>query len=74
MKATQGKVSSNTALLDLLHQHATLEGQNTRKEGRIRVDANLTDLEKTDMAKKVKILLLKSHLGLLLRMLKRNKF
>ncbi len=48
MKATQGKVSSNTALLDLLHQHATLEGQNTSKEGRIRVEANLTKLEKTD--------------------------
>ena len=48
MKATQGKVSSNTALLDLLHQHATLEGQNTSKEGRIRVEANLTELEKTD--------------------------
>lgn len=47
MKATQGKVSSNTALLDLLHQHATLEGQNTSKEGRIRVEANLTELEKT---------------------------
>ena len=51
MKATQGKVSSNTALLDLLHQHATLEGQNTSKEGRIRVEANLTELEKTDRPK-----------------------
>ena len=51
MKATQGKVSSNTALLDLLHQHATLEGQNTSKEGRIRVEANLTELEKTDSLK-----------------------
>ena len=51
MKATQGKVSSNTALLDLLHQHATLEGQNTSKEGRIRVEANLTELEKADMPK-----------------------
>ena len=51
MKATQGKVSSNTALLDLLHQHATLEGQNTSKEGRIRVEANLTELEKADMLK-----------------------
>ena len=51
MKATQGKVSSNTALLDLLHQHATLEGQNTSKEGRIRVEANLTELEKADMSK-----------------------
>ena len=53
MKATQGKVSSNTALLDLLHQHATLEGQNTSKEGRIRVEANLTELEKTDRPKDV---------------------
>ena len=53
MKATQGKVSSNTAFLDLLHQHATLEGQNTSKEGRIRVEANLTELEKTDMPKDV---------------------
>ena len=51
MKATQGKVSSNTALLDLLHQNATLEGQNTSKEGRIRVEANLTELEKTDRPK-----------------------
>ncbi len=51
MKATQGKVSSNTALLDLLHQHATLEGRNTSKEGRIRVEANLTKLEKTDRPK-----------------------
>ena len=51
MKSTQGKVSSNTALLDLLHQHATLEGQNTSKEGRIRVEANLTELEKTDRPK-----------------------
>ena len=51
MKATQGKVSSNTALLDLLHQHATLEGQNTSKEGRIRVEANLTELEKTERPK-----------------------
>ncbi len=51
MKATQGKVSSNTALLDLLHQHATLEGQNTSKEERIRVEANLTELEKTDRPK-----------------------
>ena len=51
MKATQGKVSSNTAFLDLLHQHATLEGQNTSKEGRIRVEANLTELEKTDRPK-----------------------
>ena len=51
MKATQGKVSSNTALLDLLHQHATLEGQNTSKEERIRVEANLTELEKADMLK-----------------------
>ena len=30
--------------------------------------------EKTDMEKMVKILLLKSHRGLLLRMLKQNKF
>ena len=51
MKATQGKVSSNTALLDLLNQHATLEGQNTSNEGRIRVEANLTELEKTDRPK-----------------------
>ena len=31
--------------MDLLRQHATLEGQDTSKEGRIRVEANLSDLE-----------------------------
>ena len=45
MKATQGTVRSNTVLLDLLRQHATLEGQDTSKEGRIRVEANLSELE-----------------------------
>ena len=48
IKATQGMVYSNTAFFDLLHQHATLEGQNTSNEGRIQVEANLTELEKTD--------------------------
>ena len=45
MKATQGSVRSDTVLLDLLRQHATLEGQDTSKEGRIRVEANLSELE-----------------------------
>ncbi|HBR60513.1 MAG TPA: hypothetical protein DEA86_08755 [Deltaproteobacteria bacterium] len=45
MKATQGTVRSDTVLLDLLRQHATLEGQDTSKEGRIRVEANLSELE-----------------------------
>ncbi|MEC9297396.1 MAG: LptA/OstA family protein, partial [SAR324 cluster bacterium] len=45
MKATQGTVRSDTLLLDLLRQHATLEGQDASKEGRIRVEANLSELE-----------------------------
>jgi len=45
MKATQATVRSDTVLLDLLRQHATLEGQDTSKEGRIRVEANLSELE-----------------------------
>ena len=45
MKATQGTVHSDTVLLDLLRQHATLEGQDASKEGRIRVEANLSELE-----------------------------
>ena len=45
MKATQATVRSDTVLLDLLSQHATLEGQDTSKEGRIRVEANLSELE-----------------------------
>ena len=45
MKATQGSVRSDTVLLDLLRQYATLEGQDASKEGRIRVEANLRELE-----------------------------
>ena len=45
MKATQGTVRSDTVLLDLLRQHATLEGPDASKEGRIRVEANLSELE-----------------------------
>ena len=45
MKADQGNILSDNVLLDLLNQHATLEGQDTSKEGRIRVEANLSDLE-----------------------------
>ncbi len=45
MKATQGTVRSDNVLLDLLRQHATLEGQDASKEGRIRVEANLSELE-----------------------------
>ena len=45
LKAEQGNVRSDSVLLDLLRQHATLEGQDTSKEGRIRVEANLSDLE-----------------------------
>ena len=45
MKATQGTVRCDTLLLDLLRQHATLEGQDASKEGRIRVEANLSELE-----------------------------
>ena len=45
LKAAQGNVRSDSVLLDLLRQHASLEGQDTSKEGRIRVEANLSDLE-----------------------------
>ena len=45
LKATQGTVRSDSVLLDLLLQHAILEGQNTSKEVRIRVEVNLSDLE-----------------------------
>ena len=37
IKAAQGNVISDNVLLDLLKQHATLEGLDTSKEGRIRV-------------------------------------
>ena len=46
IKTAQGNVISDNVLLDLLKQHATLEGLDTSKEGRIRVEANLSDLEK----------------------------
>jgi len=45
MKANQGSVLSKTVLVDILRQHATLEGQDTSKEGRIKVEANLSELE-----------------------------
>ena len=45
VKTAQGNVISDNVLLDLLKQHATLEGLDTSKEGRIRVEANLSDLE-----------------------------
>ncbi len=45
IKASQGLVRSDSVLLDILHQHATLEGPDTSKEGRIKVEANLSDLE-----------------------------
>ena len=45
VKTAQGNVISDNLLLDLLKQHATLEGLDTSKEGRIRVEANLSDLE-----------------------------
>ena len=46
VKTAQGTVISDNVVLDILKQHATLEGLDTSKEGRIRVEANLTDLEK----------------------------
>ena len=46
IKTAQGNVISDNVLLDLLKQHAPLEGLDTSKEGRIRVEANLSDLEK----------------------------
>ena len=51
VKTAQGNVVSDNVLLDLLKQHATLEGLDTSKEGRIRVEANLSDLE-TNRGKK----------------------
>ena len=45
MKASQGSVISNTVFVDILRQHATLEGKDTSKEGRIKVEANLSELE-----------------------------
>jgi len=45
LKSAQGNVISDNVLLDLLKQHATLEGLDTSKEGRIRFEANLSDLE-----------------------------
>ena len=46
IKASQGTVRSDTILLDILGQHAILEGPDSSKEGRIKVEANLSDLEK----------------------------
>ncbi len=46
VKTAQGNVISDNVLLDLLKQHATIEGIDTSKEGRIRFEANLSDLEK----------------------------
>ena len=51
VKTAQGNVISDNVLLDLLKQHATLEALDTSKEGRIRVEANLSDLE-TNRGKK----------------------
>ena len=51
VKTAQGNVISDNVLLDLLKQHATLEGLDTSKEGRIRVEVNLSDLE-TNRGKK----------------------
>ena len=45
VKTAQGNVTSDNVLLDLLKQHATLEGLDTSKEGRIRFEVNLSDLE-----------------------------
>ena len=51
IKTAQGNVISDNVILDLLKQHATLEGLDTSKEGRIRFEANLSDLE-TNRGKK----------------------
>jgi len=51
VKAAQGNVISDNVLLDLLKQHATLEGLDTSKEGRIKFEAILSDLE-TNRGKK----------------------
>ena len=45
MKASQGSVISNTVFVNILLQHATLEGKDSSKEGRIKVEANLSELE-----------------------------
>jgi len=51
VKTAQGNVISDNVLLDLLKQHAILEGLDTSKEGRIRIEANLSDFE-TNRGKK----------------------
>ena len=51
VKTAQGNVISDNVLLDLLKQHAILEGLDTSKEGRIRIEANLSHLE-TNRGKK----------------------
>ena len=51
VKTAQGNVISDNVLLDLLKQHAIIEGLDTSKEGRIRIEANLSDLE-TNRGKK----------------------
>jgi len=51
LKTAQGNVNSDNVILDLLKKHATLEGLDTSKEGRIRIEANLSDLEKNRIEK-----------------------
>ncbi len=55
MKADQGLARSDTLLLDLMGQHATLAGKDTSKEGRIRVEALLSELEKNSKNKESKV-------------------
>ena len=51
VKTAQGNVISDNVLLDLLKQQPILEGLDTSEEGRIRIEANLSDLE-TNRGKK----------------------
>ena len=52
LKTAQGIVNSDNIILDLMKKHAILEGLDTSKEGRIRIEVNLTDLEKKRVEKK----------------------
>ena len=72
IKANQGYVLSDSILVDILNQHATLEGADTSREGRIKVEAYLSDLEtkknekkenssKKELANRRKILLFASR-------------
>tara|TARA_B100000700_G_scaffold327167_1_gene440888 strand:+ start:485 stop:1780 length:1296 start_codon:yes stop_codon:yes gene_type:complete len=51
IKAKQGAIRSDSFILDIINQNATLEGTDTSREGRIKVEANLSDLETKNNSK-----------------------